>query len=63
VSCTVFLAAASVAVLEITVHAPDTLPAGYLLENTAEVAGSQPDPNLADNTSVDQTTVYRTRRP
>jgi uncharacterized repeat protein (TIGR01451 family) len=63
VSCTGFLSAASVAVVEVTVHVPDDLPAGYLLENRAEVSGSQPDLDLADNISIDNTTVYRTRRP
>jgi hypothetical protein len=63
VSCSGFLGATAVAVFSIVVHAPDTLPAGYLLENSAVVAGSQPDPDLDNNTSIDQTTVYRTRRP
>jgi len=63
VSCTGFLPANTSAVFEILVHVPLELPAGTLLENTATVSGSQPDLDLTNNTSIDQTSVYRTRRP
>ncbi|MFQ5459526.1 MAG: Ig-like domain repeat protein, partial [Anaerolineae bacterium] len=62
VSCSGFLPAASDAVFTVVVDVPLPLPAGTLLTNTATITGAQPDLNPGNNTSVDETTVFRTRR-
>lgn len=64
VTCnTAAIAAMSSAVITIVVHVPETLPAGTVLANTASVSGGLPDPNPDNNSSRNETTVYRFRRP
>ena len=64
VTCnTAAIAAMSSAVITIVVHVPETLPAGTVLVNVATVSGGLPDPNPLNNSSRNETTVYRFRRP
>jgi uncharacterized repeat protein (TIGR01451 family) len=64
ITCTApVLAAGASAVISVVVGVPLELPAGTILVNTASVSGGLPDPDTTNNTSVNETTVYRTRRP
>jgi len=64
VTCnTASIPAMSSAVIRIVVHVPETLPAGTILVNVASVSGGLPDPNPLNNSSRNETTVYRFRRP
>jgi hypothetical protein len=47
------------ATVTIVVNVPLTTPAGTVLRNTAQVSGTRPDPDLSNNTSTEETTVYR----
>ena len=48
--------------LTIVVNVPITTPAGTVLKNTVQVTGSRPDPDLSNNTAVQETTVFRSPR-
>lgn len=50
------------ATVTIVVTVPIATPAGTVLENTAHVEGLRPDSNWSNNTSVAETTVYRSPR-
>ena len=50
------------ATVTIVVNVPITTPAGTVLRNTAQVSGTRPDPDLSNNTSIEETTVYRSPR-
>lgn len=64
VTCnTAAIGAMSSSVFTLVVHVPETLAAGTVLVNTASVSGGLPDPNPDNNSSRNETTVYRFRRP
>jgi uncharacterized repeat protein (TIGR01451 family) len=49
-------------IVTIVVTVPIATPAGTVLENTAHVEGLRPDSNWSNNTSIAETTVYRSPR-
>ncbi len=56
------MASGGSATVTIVVNVPLTTPAGTVLRNTAQVNGARPDPDLSNNTSIEETTVYRAPR-
>jgi len=56
------MASGGSATVTIVVNVPLTTPAGTVLRNTAQVSGTRPDPDLSNNTSSAETTVYRAPR-
>jgi len=56
------MASGGSATVTIVVNIPLTTPAGTVLRNTAQVSGTRPDPDLSNNTSTEETTVYRAPR-
>jgi len=63
VCTTAALPANGTAVFQLVAHVPLDTPAGTVLFNTATVSGGLPDPDQTNNSSTNETTVYRFRRP
>ncbi len=62
IQCSQALGANGMSQLTVVVNVPLTTPAGTILRNTVQVNGTRPDPDLSNNTAIQETTVYRSPR-